>query len=83
MQTEAHILQWRHHFKTYSNDRRVSDGNISGHFEYLEEKGKLKIGNYDTLKTIFNNFNDTVAPFIDRRLPKIEEALKNNQNESW
>lgn len=83
MQTEAHILQWRHHFKTYSNDRNVSDGSISGHFEYLEEKGKLKIGNYDILKRIFKNFNDMVEPFIDERLPQIEEALENNQNESW
>lgn len=83
LQTEAHILQWRHHFKTYSNDRKVSDGSISGHFEYLEERGILTIGNYDILKRIFNRFNTRVEPFIDERLPEIEEALENNQNESW
>lgn len=83
MQTEAHILQWRRQFSIHSNDRNVLEGSISGHFEYLEERGILKIGNYDILKRIFNGFNRRVELFIDERLPEIEEALENNQNESW
>lgn len=83
LQTEAHILQWRRQFSIHSNDRNVLEGSISGHFEYLEERGILQIGNYDILKRIFNGFNKRVEPFIDERLPEIEEALENNQNESW
>lgn len=59
------------------------EGSISGHFEFLEEKGKLGIGNYDILKDMFDSYNQRVRPFIDERSQEIKEALENNQNEGW
>lgn len=83
IQTEAEILQWRNQFKVYSIDSNVVRGSISGHFEFLEERGMLTIGNYDILKKIFDSYNKTVGPFIDKRSQEIKEALENNQNEGW
>lgn len=83
IQTKAEILQWRHQFKVHSIDSNVVKGSISGHFEFLEERGMLQIGNYDILKKMFDSYNKTVGPFIDERSQEIEEALENNQNEDW
>lgn len=83
IQTKAEILQWRNQFKVYSIDSNVVRGSISGHFEFLEEKGMLTVGNYDILKKIFDSYNRTVRPFINERSQEIEEALENNQNEGW
>lgn len=54
------------------------EGSIFGYFEYLEERGILKIGNYDIFKRIFNRFNERVVLFIDERLLEIEEVFENN-----
>eukprot|EP00105_Crassostrea_gigas_P028802 XP_011450560.1 PREDICTED: uncharacterized protein LOC105344478 [Crassostrea gigas] len=80
--TDAHILKWRHQFRIHCNDQKVIEGSIDGHFDYLEEIGKLKIGDYEILKEIFDQVNKQVSLFIDDKSTEIEEALQNNQNRS-
>lgn len=58
------------------------EGSIEGHFDYLEEIGTLRIGDYEILKEIFDMVNQQVSSFIDKRSQEIEEALQNNQNRS-
>lgn len=58
------------------------EGSIDGHFDYLEEIGKLRIGDYEILKEIFDEVNITAISHIDARSTKILEALQDNQNRS-
>uniref|UniRef100_A0A8W8NVG0 Uncharacterized protein n=1 Tax=Magallana gigas TaxID=29159 RepID=A0A8W8NVG0_MAGGI len=80
--TDAQILKWRHQFRIHCDVTQVIDGSIDGHFDYLEEIGKLKIGDYEILKEIFYEVNQTALSHIDDRSTKILEALQDNQNRS-
>lgn len=82
IQTKSHILKWRRQFSIHCDDYTVLKGDIDGHFDYLVETGKLKIGDYEILKDILKNVNATAPTFIDKKSEEIKKALQNNQNGS-
>lgn len=51
------------------------EGSIDGYFDYLEEIGKLRIGDYEIFKEIFDEVNIIVILYIDVRLIKILEVF--------
>lgn len=57
-------------------------GEIDGHFNHLEEKHLLEIGNYDVLKNIFKWFNVKAVKFIDNASDTIKSAQQGNNDGS-
>lgn len=57
-------------------------GEIDGHFNHLEEKHLLEIGNYDVLKNIFKWFNVKAVKFIDNASDTIKRAQQGNNDGS-
>lgn len=56
-------------------------GEIDGHFNHLEEKHLLEIGNYGVLKDIFKWFNVKAVKFIDNASDTITRAQQGNNQE--
>lgn len=82
LQNEHNIIQWKEQFKVYCKIKKVKDGTIDGHFDFLEERGKIKIGDYEVLKNMFRHFDLTAIEEIDNASREIRRALQNNKNKS-
>lgn len=74
LQQESDITNWREQFREHCEDPAIVEGNIKGHFDYLEKKGKIKLCKYDVLRRIFKTFNVKAVDQIDETLVKINSA---------
>lgn len=82
LQNKDSIHLWIEQFKVYSTNENVINGEIRGHFDFLESIGKLKIGDYDVLKTMFSHVDQRALGVIDDASREIKRALQNNKNKS-
>lgn len=74
LKKESDITNWREQFTEHCEDPAIVEGDINGHFDYLEKTGKIKLGKYDVLRRIFNTFNVKAVDHIDKTLVKINSA---------
>lgn len=74
LKKESDITNWREQFTEICEDPDIVEGDINGHFDYLEKTGKIKLGKYDVLRRIFNTFNVKAVDHIDKTLVKINSA---------
>lgn len=82
LQRNELFIKWKEQFKVHCKIEKVINGPIDGHFDFLESKGKINIGDYDVLKTMFNYVDLRAHEVINDSLKKIKAALQNNENKS-
>lgn len=82
LQKKANVLKWKEQFKLYCRDDEVRNGEIDGHFDFLESDGKIKIGDYEFLKKMFRYVDVTSEEVITTASTEINAALQNNKNKS-
>lgn len=82
LQNRYSIQLWIEQFRVYSTNENVINGEISGHFDFLESIGKLKIGDYDVLKRMFRYVDFRALDVIEDASKEIKKALQNNKNKS-
>lgn len=82
LQKKANVLKWKEQFKLYCRDDVVRNGEIDGHFDFLESEGKIKIGDYEFLKSMFRYVDVTSEEVITKASTEINAALQNNKNKS-
>lgn len=78
LQRREHLSRWKEQFRIHSNIDKVINGPIDGHFDFLESTGKLRIGDYEVLKTIFKYVDVRALEVIDDASKNIKAALQNN-----
>lgn len=82
LQREDSRIEWKEQFKVHCRLENVINGSIDGHFDFLERKNIIEIGNYEVLKTMFNYVDKTALDVIDNASKEINRALENNTNKS-
>lgn len=82
LQKKEHLSKWKEQFKIHTKIDTVINGPIDGHFDFLESTGKLRIGDYEVLKTMFKYVDVTALEVIDDASKNIKAALQNNKNKS-
>lgn len=82
LEREDSRIKWKQQLRVYCHIEKVINGNIDGHFDFLEREKIIEIGNYEVLKTMFKYVDVTALKVIDNASKKINRALKNNKNES-
>lgn len=78
LQRKEHIPRWIEQFKVHCKIEKVINGKINGHFDFLEQRGLLKIGDYKVLKKMFKQFDVTAFEVIDEASNEIQRALQNS-----
>lgn len=68
---ETAVINWKKQFGLHCSNPKIVDERINDHFRYLEEKGLIRIGEYDVLRKIFRKFNVQAVDFIDSQSEKI------------
>lgn len=74
LKEEPDITSWREQFREHCADPAIVEGDIKGHFDYLEKTGKIRLGKYDVPRRIFQNFNVIAVDQIDKTLVRINSA---------
>lgn len=74
LKKKSDITNWREQFTEHCGDPDIVEGDIDGHFDYLEKNGIIKLGKYDVLRKIFKTFNVIAVDQIDKTLVRINSA---------
>lgn len=74
LKKKSDITNWREQFTEHCGDPDIVEGDIDGHFDYLEKNGIIKLGKYDVLRKIFKTFNVIAVDHIDKTLVRINSA---------
>ena len=79
--TSSNYVAWKIHFTKHTEEQINRDGSVLGDFNFLEEKGKLKVGKYDVLKEMFEHIDDRAVTRISEESERIEEILSSKNKE--
>lgn len=79
--TSSNYVAWKIHFTKHTEEQINRHGSVLGDFNFLEEKGKLKVGKYDVLKEMFEHIDDRAVTKITEESRRIEEILSSKNKE--